>query len=234
MSTAALQLCGETLLLHPDRAVIWPRRRAAIVADTHFGKSSVFGRHGFAVPGGTDAADRIRLTRLANAFDIRRLIILGDFLHAPLEPGSQEALDMETWRASLDGIHIQVIAGNHDRGTSSGWRGAIEWLGGEHLEAPFRFVHDDSQSREADDCAAFSLSGHTHPVISLRGLRKRSARVPVFWLRQQGLVLPSFGMFTGGYLISPSPGERVFAVSPESVVAFPPIDRQPDGGESGT
>ncbi len=231
MSAAALTVRGETLLLHPERAVIWPRRRAAIVADTHFGKSSVFGRNGLAVPGGADETDRRRLTRLANAFDIRRLIVLGDFLHAPLDEGSQEALDMEAWIASLAGIRVQVIAGNHDRGISSGWRGSIDWIAGEHVEAPFRFVHDDSQNHFGDTCAAFCISGHTHPVITLKGLRKRYTRVPVFWLREQGLVLPSFGLFTGGFSISPAPGERVFAVSPERVVSFPV---QPAGGGSGT
>jgi DNA ligase-associated metallophosphoesterase len=224
LSTEPLEICGETLLLHPDRAVIWPRLRAAIVADTHFGKSSVFGRNGLAVPAGTDEADRTRLTRIVDAFDIRRLIVLGDFLHAPLDPGSAEAFDMERWSTSLADIHIQVIAGNHDRGISSGWRGSIDWIAGEYALAPFRFVHDDSRPFRPDPRAAFSLSGHTHPVISLKGLRKRSARVPVFWLRPRGLVLPSFGLFTGGYLISPAPGERVFAISPDKVVSFPVLD----------
>ncbi len=224
MSAEPLEICGETLLLHPDRAVIWPRLRAAIVADTHFGKTGVFGRNGLAVPGGTDEADRARLSRIVDAFDIRRLIFLGDFLHAPLDPGSQEALALERWSAALADIRIQVIAGNHDRGISSGWRGSIEWIAGEYALAPFRFVHDDSRPNSRKPPAAFSLSGHTHPVISLKGLRKRSARVPVFWLRQQGLVLPSFGAFTGGYVISPAPGERVFAVSPDKVVSFPVLD----------
>jgi uncharacterized protein len=215
-----LAICGESLLLHPGRAVIWPRCRAAIVADTHFGKSSVFGRNGVAVPAGTDDVDRARLTRLIADFDIRRLIVLGDFLHAPLQADSQEARDMEMWKASLAGVEITVIAGNHDRGISSGWRGSIDWIAGEHVEPPFRFVHDASQTPSAGG-ACFSLSGHVHPVVALKGLRKRAARVPVFWLRAQGLVLPSFGSFTGGYLIVPTQGEQVFAVSPERVIAFP-------------
>ena len=226
-----LEICGETLMLHPERAVLWPRLHAAIVADTHFGKSSVFGRHGVAVPSGTDDADRMRLTRLVRDFDLRRLIVLGDFLHAPLATESREALDMESWCRSLDGVQIQVIAGNHDRGTSGGWRGCIEWIAGEHREPPFRFLHDDTEELCGAEAAAFSLSGHVHPVVSLKGLRKRSARVPVFWLRKRGLVLPSFGLFTGGYSIVPAPGEQVFAVSPEKVVAFP---AQPAGGGSGT
>lgn len=220
--TASLRVRGETLLLHPDRAVIWPRRGTVIVADTHFGKSSVFGRHGMAVPAGSDDGDRERLTRLMNSPDMRRLIVLGDFLHAPLKRDSREALDMEAWCAQrlAAGVRIQVIAGNHDRGVSAGWRGSIDWIAGEHLEAPFRFVHD-SEKPISPDRDAFSLSGHLHPVTALRSLRKRPARVPAFWRREDGLILPSFGSFTGGHLIAPAPGEQVFAVSPERVVPFP-------------
>lgn len=216
---ATLSIHGEILLLHPDRAVIWPARRTVIVADTHFGKSSVFGHHGLAVPAGADELDRERLRRLIGTFDLQRLIVLGDFFHAPLAVEAVEACHLERWADSLAGIRIQVIAGNHDRGISSGWRGPLEWIDGEHAEAPFRFVHDAAVQSGAD--RPFSLSGHVHPVVAIRALRKRALRVPVFWLREQGLVLPSFGVFTGGHRINPGPGERVYAISPDRVVPFP-------------
>jgi metallophosphoesterase superfamily enzyme len=42
----------------------------------------------------------------------------------------------------------------------------------------------------------------------------------VFWQRSDALVLPSFGFFTGGADIVPAPGDRVYAVGPERVVAL--------------
>ena len=192
-----LEIRAETLWLHPERAVIWPRRSAIIVADTHFGKSSALGRRGLAIPAGSDESDRARLTQLVTQYSASRLIILGDFLHEPLALWSREAGEMQNWCASLRATKIQVVAGNHDRGVSTGWRGPIEWIAGEYCEPPFRFVHEDSI--ESTGQPAFSLSGHVHPVAALRGLRKRASRVPAFWLRKQGLVLPSFGLFTGGY-----------------------------------
>ena len=192
-----------------------------IVADTHFGKSSVFGRHGLAVPAGSDASDRERLTRLVNDSQARRLVILGDFVHEPLRIDSREAADLESWSASIRPVLIQIIAGNHDRGVAQGWRGSLEWIEGEVIEPPFLFVHDVAKAR-APARDLFSLSGHIHPVVALKGMRKRISRVPVFWQRENGLVLPAFGLFTGGCLIQPGPGERVFAVGPEQVVPFPP------------
>ena len=191
-----------------------------MVADTHFGKSSVFGRAGIAVPAGSDDADRARLTQLVAAYDLHRVIVLGDFLHAPIATDSAEAAALQAWSTSFRDVQIQVVAGNHDRGISDGWRGPIEWIAREAVEPPFRFIHDVSRLRSPTD-EVFSLSGHIHPVIALRGLRKRSTRVPVFWSRRNDLVLPSFGSFTGGYLIRPASGEQVFAVGPDHVTAFP-------------
>lgn len=217
--SVSVQIRGETLLLHPDRALLWPARATAIVADTHFGKSSVFGRHGIAVPAGSDEQDQARLSRLVATHGIGRLIVLGDFLHAPLDTDSPEAAALERWSTSLEAVKIQVIAGNHDRGVTRGWRGPIDWIAGEVVEPPFRFIHDVSQQRSTDD--AFALSGHIHPVIALRGLRKRAHRVPVFWARAHDMILPSFGSFTGGFLIRPASGEQVFAVGPDHVTPFP-------------
>lgn len=214
-----LLIQDEALWLLPERAVFWPRGGALIVADTHFGKSGALAHHGLAIPGGTDDADRRRLTTLIADVGAQRIIVLGDFLHEPLQPQSSEAMRMQTWCESLGSTKILVIAGNHDRGVSSGWRGPIEWIAGAHWERPFRFIHDDSMEPMADP--RFSMSGHIHPAAALRGLRKRSSRVPAFWLRKRGLVLPSFGSFTGGYLVQPGSGEQLFAVSPERVVPFP-------------
>lgn len=215
----ALRICGEDLLLHPERAVLWPRLRTVIVADTHFGKTGHFGRHGIAVPAGSDEADRERLVRLVTTTHARRLIILGDFVHAPLAPGSSDATSLESWARSLEPAHIHVVAGNHDTGARPGGRTALHWWEPELLDPPFRFIHNCDHV-DAHAQPLFALSGHVHPVVRLRGLPKRAPRIPVFWQRSGGLVLPSFGLFTGGYAVKPQAGERIFAVGPTGVVPF--------------
>jgi DNA ligase-associated metallophosphoesterase len=235
---AALRVHGETLWLHPQRAVWWPARRTVIVADTHFGKSALFGRHGVAVPAGSDQHDRERLTRLIEETGAARLLILGDFLHAPLEAASAEAHDLRAWAEGMRGTEICVIAGNHDRGSAGLWAAALQsperdvqwlergvrWQDRDLLEPPFRFTHDAGRvmpgAELSPDDGFFTLSGHIHPVMRLGGLRKRAPRVPVFWQRESGLVLPSFGVFTGGAVVQPDAGDHVFAVGSQSVVRF--------------
>jgi DNA ligase-associated metallophosphoesterase len=217
--TLSLAIEGEELLLHPARALIWPRRRTVIVADTHFGKSAHFGRHGIAVPAGADEDDRERLNRLIAESDAKRLIILGDFLHAPLAEGSLDADALRTWIDGLDAlVDVHVIAGNHDRGGSWTLPKSLHWWQRSWVDPPFRFIHDADRVRPGDSQPLFTLSGHVHPVVRLRQIRKSTMRVPVFWHRVGALILPSFGQFTGGFAVKPAAGERVYAVGPSSVV----------------
>jgi DNA ligase-associated metallophosphoesterase len=211
-----LWIHDEEVMLHPRRALLWPRRRTVIVADTHFGKSGFFGRHGVPVPAGSDDEDRLALTQLVRESNAERLIILGDFLHAPLTADGFEAQELESWSRSLGCVRILVVAGNHDRGAARPWN-SIEWRDGELSEPPFRFVHEASEERGRRNAADFSISGHIHPVMKLGLLRRPGLRVPVFWQRPGGLVLPSFGAFTGGFAIRPAWGEHLFAVGPTAV-----------------
>jgi len=219
--TVALEILGELLLLHPGRAVIWPRRNTVIVADTHFGKTAHFGRHGIAVPAGSDAADRERLSSLIVETEAQRLVILGDFLHSALVVEGREADHLHAWAVDLSkDVEMHVIAGNHDRGTSSIWAESLHWWEDEWIDPPFQFIHDAERASSSDENPLFTLSGHIHPVVRLRGLMKRAMRVPVFWQRTTGLVLPAFGLFTGGIAVRPTPGDCLYAVGPSGVVSL--------------
>jgi uncharacterized protein len=107
-----------------------------------------------------------------------------------------------------------VVAGNHDRGAPRLWS-RIEWREDELFEPPFRFVHQASHAQ--DLYAAFTVSGHIHPVMRLGPVRNPGLRAPIFWQRSGGLMLPSFGAFTGGFAVRPTRGEHLFAVGPTAV-----------------
>jgi metallophosphoesterase superfamily enzyme len=250
MQGLGLELCGERLWLHPERAVVWPRHSTVIVADTHFGKSAIFGQHGIAVPGGADALDFTRLERLLQESAATRLLILGDFLHGAVQAGSTIATQLTAWLESLLPVRVQVVAGNHDRRVLQLWRPPVQWESTDLREGPFRFVHEAldvhevNETREAhagqvdqaDQAArdvqsvpvqvaaaaqgSYSFSGHVHPVLRIGGRRKRATRVPVFWATPRGMVLPSFGLFTGGAVIRPAPDDAVYVVGPERVVKW--------------
>ena len=88
---AIATLAGESVELHAERAMHWPRARTLFVADVHLGKAAAFRAGGVAIPRGATANDLARLTALIERTRATRLVILGDFLHAAA--GRVPALD---------------------------------------------------------------------------------------------------------------------------------------------
>ena len=115
-SSLPLLLAGESLLLHPQRALIWPARRTLFAADLHLGKSDVFRRSGIPIPEGATATDLQRLEQVVSEHSLSRIVLLGDFLHAAAgDSAPQYAAAFTRWRATRPTLEFIVVAGNHDR-----------------------------------------------------------------------------------------------------------------------
>ncbi|MGB0515166.1 MAG: hypothetical protein ACPGJE_10045, partial [Wenzhouxiangellaceae bacterium] len=83
MSGAWTHLLGQELELLPQRAVWWPAEDALVIADVHLGKDHVFRRAGVAIPAAVLERELAALDSLLGARPARRLIVLGDWVHAP-------------------------------------------------------------------------------------------------------------------------------------------------------
>lgn len=208
MRAPTIRWQGEDLLLLPERAVWWPRHRTLLVADVHLGKDQVFRRHGIGLPRGPTLADLAGLDALLARTAARRLVVLGDLVHAPPTPGDDWPTLIEAWREHHAGREVALVVGNHDRRLRpwlARWRiAAHDRL---HLP-PFDLVHDPAGAGPGA-----TLAGHLHPVVKLRESRRGSLRLPVFWFRGALGVLPAFGAFTGGQVIRPGPADRVYLVA---------------------
>ena len=140
--TFATVIAGERVTLFADRALFWPRERTLFVADVHLGKAAAFRAGGVPLPRGATAADLARLARLCAETAARRLVILGDFLHA--KSGRVAALDAAflRWRAAHDGIDLVLVRGNHDANAGdppAEWR--VACVGEPHPLPPFLACH---------------------------------------------------------------------------------------------
>ncbi len=215
--TLAREIRGETLLLHPERALSWPARRMLVISDTHFGKGSVFARNGIAVPGGTDALDLQRINGLLRTTASERLLVVGDFVHGTVVPGGPVAAELDEWMDALHPVELWLVTGNHDRSAARGWQPRAAWKGAKLHEGPFCFTHDADHSPTNGE-QPYRIGGHIHPVVAIGARFKRRLRVPVFWERADALVLPAFGLFTGGYRIALKDGGRAFATDAEQVM----------------
>lgn len=208
-----IELQGERVLLDPDRALVWPARQMLVIADPHFGKDDIFRRGGIALPRGPTIADLQRVTALLERHACTRLCILGDFVHGATKAGDSFLHAFRLWRFAHSKLLLDIVAGNHDRREAAAkWESLANWHAAPLLDPPFVMAHEPAAHPQG-----YVLAGHIHPAVRLS--RKGGAgRVPVFWQRAEVLVLPSFGSFTGGARITPSEGDRVYAVGPERVL----------------
>lgn len=210
----AIDWQGESLVLYGDRAVYWSGARTLLVADTHFAKDAVFRRAGIPIPLPTMHEDLARLGRLVEASGAVRVLVLGDFFHAAPNPDEPFAARLADWLDARPGLRLCAIPGNHDRhGGAGALPGRVEWLADGHHEPPFVFRHEP-----VPDVRGYVLAGHLHPVVRVSTRSRDRFRLPALWLSREWGVLPSFGAFTGGAVIRPAPGDRVFALSPDGVV----------------
>lgn len=215
VGSMTVTLAGERLLLRADCSLLWPTRSTLFVADMHFGKASVFQQHGMALPAGAIGTDLERLTAALVETGARRLVVLGDLVHAPPAPNAPWLAELAAWRNQHSDLVIDVVRGNHDGMSNPPPELAVDTFDAFLIDPPFVLWHEPAR-----DDLGFFLAGHLHPVVRLRD-GSESLRLPVFWQSSAGLVLPAFSSLAGGVPVEHGPGERLYAVAPDCVIEVP-------------
>ena len=212
MSSVAVRVAGETVLLLPEKALYWPAEKMLVVADIHFGKAAAFRALGVPVPRGTTTENLQGLDALVEAHGARHIVFLGDFLHARAAHASATQQAMLAWRERRRDLQLTLVRGNHDRhaGDPSAQL-AIDLVDEPHALGPFAFCHHPDLATPG-----YALAGHIHPVYVL-ATRFDALRLPCFVVGPERMILPSFGAFTGGHAIRPQPGDSIYVSSGEAV-----------------
>lgn len=219
----------------PDGSLFEPDTRTLFAADVHVGKAEAFRRLGVPVPGATSDASLARLTAAMARCRPRRLIVLGDLLHARLPDAHPVHEALARWRYRHKAVSVELVVGNHDRKTGDvSARCGIATYAGDGPQG-LQLCHEPDER----DTGRFALCGHLHPVLHLRG-RADSLRLRCFWFQPQLAVLPAFGAFTGGHPIQAALTDRLYAIDGEMVHALPTgfqtarrVSRGPAGPRSG-
>lgn len=209
---------SERLTLLPERAVWLEQHRALLVADIHFGKETVFRRHGIAVPDGSSTADLERLSQLCVSVGAADLWILGDLVHGALSETLRSML--QDWLATLAPVRVHLVEGNHERHAQGPLRSLLLDHHSEARLGPYRLRHEPASRSSAATTAAPEIVGHSHPVARLTIARHRALRIPAFAMSEHRLTIPAFGQFTGGHRVDINSslqcygilGNRVFPV----------------------
>jgi DNA ligase-associated metallophosphoesterase len=214
---STLTVGGQALTLLPERAAFLPDSQTLLVADVHIGKAVSFRSFGVPVPRGTTGETLSALSALTSRLAVRRVVVLGDFLHSAraLAPATWRTLS--SWRQTHADLELTLVRGNHDRRAGDPPRElAVDVVDEPYALAGLALCHHPRRLP-----GAYVLAGHLHPCVHLHGRANDRLRLPCFWFGAAVGVLPAFGAFTGMHPIRPAVGERVFAIADGLVAELP-------------
>ncbi|MEO1330985.1 MAG: ligase-associated DNA damage response endonuclease PdeM [Pseudomonadota bacterium] len=189
------QLAGERLTARASGALWLPERSALAVADLHLGKSERMARRGGPLLPPYETADTIeRLATEIARLEPRMVISLGDSFDDARAADALGPAARERLGALAEGRDWVWIAGNHDPAAPAG-------LGGRALEelalGRLRFRHIASAGAMPGAVSRGEVSGHHHPKATLIARGRRLSRRCFLWDARR-LILPAFGLYTGG------------------------------------
>ena len=213
-----IRVADADLVLHPSGAALLSAHETLLVADAHFGKAVSFRKLGVPVPQGTTTETLDGLTRVVEQTNAKRIVFLGDFLHAREGRKADTFAALGAWRARHAGIEMRIVRGNHDRRAGDPPDDVgIACVDGPVREGPLALAHHPVPCD-----GAYVLAGHVHPCAVLVGRARQRERLPCFWLGADVGVLPAFGDFTGCAEVEPAGDDQVWVVAADDVVRVGP------------
>lgn len=196
---------NHELLLLADKAVYWPQQKALLIADAHFGKAAAYRALGQPVPQGTTSQNLQRLNLLLSRYPTEQLVFLGDFLHAPKSHAPTTLATLRRWRVQHAHMQCILVRGNHDKHAGD----PPADLGIETMDEPYLLEEFALQHIPAPHPTHHVIAGHLHPAFRLYGRGRQRLVLPCFHHQPDLTLLPSFGDFTGGFIMENQPGALI-------------------------
>lgn len=202
---------GNLFKLHNHKALFWPEKNALLLSDIHLGKLSHFRSNGINIPTHGELDNLMRLQELILLYDPTDIYILGDLFHSKK---NETWSDLKVFIEAFRPIRFTLIAGNHDiLDKSIYYEAGLNLVSNELNCSGIHLIHDHKHL--PDDI--WSISGHIHPGVILKGPGKQRVKMPCFWVTDKKLILPAFGLFTGLFMVKVKTEDRVFVILDQSV-----------------
>jgi uncharacterized protein len=189
-ASAAAKIAGVDVVLDLSGALYIPEAEALIVSDLHFEKASSFARRRQFVPPYDTSATLTALEHVVRDYAPKLVVCLGDSFHDPFCAERLQADAISRFAALAKAQDWVWVTGNHDPEIP-------HMLEGDRVEelclGPLSLRHIPQKSEAGQG----EIAGHLHPVgrILRRG---RMVRRPCFASDGNRLIMPAFGVLTGG------------------------------------
>ena len=212
-SEHSLIIKKHEFLVLADKALYWPKHKALLIADAHFGKAAAYRALGQPVPQGTTKDNLRRLTALINQYPTEQLIFLGDFLHAPKSHAPATLAAIKDWRNQNKDVQCILIRGNHDMNAGD----PPPDLNMEVVTEPYLIDDFALQHIPKPHITHHVIAGHIHPTYRLLGRGRQSLILPCFHHESALTLLPSFGDFTGGFVMDKKLNTKIFVTDSQCI-----------------
>ncbi len=186
---AETSIHGVAAVCDPLGGLYLPDAGILVVSDLHLEKGAAFARRGMMLPPYDTLATLTVLSAVIARYDPKLVISLGDNFHD--RKGS--ALMPEAFRTLISGMargrEWIWINGNHDPDGTTGLPGqSLDEL----VHSGLTFRHEPKSGRQAGE-----IAGHLHPSATVRR-REKSIRRPCFATDGGRMLMPAFGLMSGG------------------------------------
>lgn len=205
-----IEINNHQFRLLPEKAIFWKTRKTLLIGDLHLGKITHFRNAGIAVPSRAYHNNFQRMEHLILHNDAERIILLGDLFHNVY---NAEWELFANWRRKFHSIEIIIVLGNHDILPYDLFQEINITVEDYWQEDNFIFLHHPMEHPEEN----YVFCGHIHPVYCLRS-RMQSIKLPCFTVDNNQTILPSFGVFTGGYEMKKVKGRSIFVIAENEVI----------------
>lgn len=187
--TSLTEVAGASFLCDPMGALYSETHRLLVVSDLHLEKGAAFARRGQLLPPYDTHATLKILAHVIARYDPTIVISLGDNFHDARGSALMPEDCRELVGAMARGRDWIWITGNHDPDGVTGLPGTVA----ESLVLNgLTFRHEPSAGSSRGE-----IAGHLHPAATVRR-REKSVRRPCFATDGERLIMPSFGVMTGG------------------------------------
>jgi len=188
MSRTSTEFAGHGFDLHPSGALYWAAQDLLVLGDLHLEKASSYHASGQFLPPYDTVQTLHRLAAVIDDYGPERLLLLGDVFHDGRAWQRMSAENKALLTEILGRVDSLWIEGNHDQSFVPPGHQASAAVEIEGII--FRHIMDEADTRP-------EISAHYHPaaVIHHRGARLRR---PCFVRARDKMIIPSFGVLTGG------------------------------------
>ncbi len=182
-------LNGGAVVCDPSGVLFAPDERLMVVSDLHLEKGAAFARRGMFLPPYDTQATLLLLEAALDRYQPLVVVALGDSFHDRHGSTLMPEPLRERLKRAMAGRDWIWIEGNHDPEPPQGLGGVCAQ---EVSIGPWHFRHEPTPGERPGEVA-----GHLHPCARVAG-NGRSVRGPCFASDGTRMVMPSFGVTTGG------------------------------------